>query len=349
MLFSVTDHFMKTARHASFYLASGPETGPLIIFVHGWPELSHSWRHQLRCFAALGFRCVAPDIRGYGRSSNYTTHADYALEHSVDDMLELLAHLGRERAIWVGHDWGSPVVLSLASHHPERCEAIANLCVPYIAGGFAPGHLVALVNRQIYPESTYPAGQWEYQLFYEAHFDRARSIFEADIENTICALFRKGNPAGRGKPSRTAEVRRDNGWFGGADKAPAVPRDPAVITEEDLSIYAAALARTGFFGPDSWYKNSVANTAYAARARDAGKLTLPVLFLHGAYDYTCETIDSRLAEPMRRDCADLTEVIVFSGHWMAQERPIEVNAALARWLAVKVPDAWPTPDTLERV
>ena len=56
--------------HASFYLASGCETGPLIIFIHGWPELSHSWRHQLRCSAALGFRCVVPDMRGYGRSSN---------------------------------------------------------------------------------------------------------------------------------------------------------------------------------------------------------------------------------------------------------------------------------------
>ena len=90
--------------------------------------------------------------------------------------------------------------------------------------------------------------------------------------------------------------------------------------------------------------NSAANTAYAARAGDAGKLTLPVLFLHGAYEFTCETIDSRLAEPMRRDCVDLTEVIVLSGHWMAQERPIEVNAALAKWIAVKMPDAWPTPD-----
>ena len=94
--------------------------------------------------------------------------------------------------------------------------------------------------------------------------------------------------------------------------------------------------------------NSAANTAYAARARDAGKLALPVLFLHGAYHFTCETIDSRLAEPMRRDCADLTEVTVFSGHWMAQERPIEVNAAPAKWIAVKMPDAWPTPDALGR-
>ena len=69
MPFPVTEHFTKSDRHSSFYLACGPETGPLIIFVHGWPELGHSWRHQLRCFAALGFRCVAPDMRGYGRSS----------------------------------------------------------------------------------------------------------------------------------------------------------------------------------------------------------------------------------------------------------------------------------------
>jgi pimeloyl-ACP methyl ester carboxylesterase len=202
--------------------------------------------------------------------------------------------------------------------------------------------LIDLVNRETYPETTYPAGQWEYQLFYEEHFDRACSTFEADIENTVCSLFRKGNPAGRGKPSRTAEVRRDNGWFGGADKAPSVARDPEIISEEDLSIYAASLASVGFFGPDSWYMNAAANTAYAARAKKGGKLTLPVLFLHGAYDYTCETIDSRLAEPMRRDCADLTEVVVPSGHWMAQERPTEVNAALAKWFANKVPDAWQT-------
>jgi pimeloyl-ACP methyl ester carboxylesterase len=107
MLFTVTEHFTKTAQHGSFYLASGPEAGPLIIFIHGWPELSHSWRHQLRCFGALGFHCVAPDMRGYGRSSIYSTHADYALEYSVRDMLDLLAHLGRDRAIWVGHDWAA--------------------------------------------------------------------------------------------------------------------------------------------------------------------------------------------------------------------------------------------------
>ena len=339
--FPVTEHFAESGRHSSFYLACGPETGPLIVFVHGWPELGHSWRHQLRCFAALGFRCVAPDMRGYGRSSVYNIHGDYAVEHSVHDMLDLLVQLGRDRAIWVGHDWGSAVVWGLASHHPERCQAVASLCVPYIPNGFAPANLIPLVNRKTYPESTYPAGQWEYWLFYQEHFDGARATIEANVDTFVRALFRKGDPAGQGNPSFMAEVRRDIGWFGGADEAPSVPCDADVITEQDLSVYVASFTRTGFFGPDSWYMNDAANIAYAAQAKNGGALTLPVLFLHAPYDYTCETMDFRFAEPMRRDCAELTEAVVPSGHWMAQEQSIQVNAALAKWLAAKASDAWP--------
>ena len=67
---------------------------------------------------------------------------------------------------------------------------------------------------------------------------------------------------------------------------------------------------------------------------------MPVLFLHGEYDYTCETVTSRLAEPMRQDCSHLTEVTVASGHWMAQEKPAAVNAALVKWLAKEFPELW---------
>ncbi|MGA8749890.1 MAG: alpha/beta hydrolase [Pseudolabrys sp.] len=341
MIFTIMEHVAKRNNHTSFYLACGAADGPLIIFVHGWPELGHGWRHQLRCLAALGFRCIAPDMRGYGRSSTYSADGDYAIEHSVQDMLDLLVHLGRDRALWVGHDWGSAVVWGLAAHHPERCQAVASLCVPYVANGFSAANLIPIVNRKTYSESTYPAGQWEYWLFYQEHFDRARATFEVDVDSTVRLLFRKGDPAGRGKPSASAEVRRDNGWFGGADKPPSVPRDAGVISEQDLSIYVASFARTGFFGPDSWYMNDAANMAYAARAKNGGALTLPVLFLHAASDYICETVGSDLAEPMRRDCTDLTEAVVPSGHWMAQEQPVQVNAALAKWLAAKAPDAWP--------
>src|SRR5580698_10536055 len=90
MTFPVTEHTVKSARHTTGYLACGAEAAPLLIFVHGWPELSISWRHQLPVFAALGFRCIAPDMRGYGRSSVYTSYQDYALRPSVQDMIELL-------------------------------------------------------------------------------------------------------------------------------------------------------------------------------------------------------------------------------------------------------------------
>jgi pimeloyl-ACP methyl ester carboxylesterase len=341
MTFPVTEHCIRTERHTTFYLACGATDAPAIVFVHGWPELSVSWRHQLPCFAALGFRCIAPDMRGYGRSSVYARHEDYALEHSTRDMLELLDALGRDAAVWVGHDWGSPVVWSIASHFPERCAGIANLCVPYLANGFAPVNFIPYVDRSVYPEDIFPAGQWEYMLFYEEHFAAASAAFEANVGNTVKALFRKGNPAAGGKPSRTALVRRDGGWFGGAGAAPDVPRDLEILTEEDLHRYVAALQRNGFFGPDSWYMNHARNVAFASASVNGGRLEMPVLFLHAAYDYTCETLTSRLAEPMRRHCGDLTEVVVPSGHWMAQEKPAAVNAALARWLAVKLPALWP--------
>jgi pimeloyl-ACP methyl ester carboxylesterase len=340
MPFPVTDNIVKTDRHTTFYLACGAQDAPLMVFVHGWPELSVSWRHQLPCFASLGFRAVAPDMRGYGRSSVYRRHEDYALEHAVADMIELMTALEREKAVWIGHDWGSPVVWSIGSHHPDKCFGVVNLCVPYFAKGFCPANFLPLVDRSTYPEAEFPAGQWEYQLFYEENFDKARRTFEADVANTVKALFRKGRPDGKRKPSRSAQVRKDGGWFGGAASAPYLPIDSDVLTEEDLCRYVSSLRANGFFGPNSWYMNHTRNLQFAARAVDRGRLRMPVLFLHGEHDYTCETMVSQLAEPMRADCEALTEVVVPSGHWMAQEKPAAVNAAIAKWLAIELPAIW---------
>jgi pimeloyl-ACP methyl ester carboxylesterase len=93
---SATEHTAKTNRHTTFYLAAAPENGPLIIFIHGWPELSISWRHQLPALAALGFRAIAPAMRGYGRSSIYPRSSDYGQELIVQDMLDLLDSLGKK-------------------------------------------------------------------------------------------------------------------------------------------------------------------------------------------------------------------------------------------------------------
>lgn len=323
----------ETSRHRTSYLAAGPADGPLIVFVHGWPDLATGWRAQLRAFAALGFRAVAPDMRGYGGSSVPAEREAYAQREIVADMLELLEGLGGEEAIWVGHDWGAPVVWNIASHHPERCRAVAGLSVPYHTLEYGLDALVELVDRDLYPEDEFPVGQWDYMLYYEESFERASAVFEADIEKTVKALFRGGAPEFNGRPAYTAKVRRQGGWFGGHDAAPDLPLDTRVLSPAELPIYVEALTRTGFAGGDAWYVNHMANAAYAVEARDGGRLAMPVLFLVGSDEPTCECIRSRLAEPMKAHCADLTTAVLPSGHWLAQERPHEVNSALVAWLA----------------
>jgi pimeloyl-ACP methyl ester carboxylesterase len=339
---AITEHTLKTARHTTFYLAAGPEDGPLVIFVHGWPELSISWRHQLPTLAALGFRAIAPDMRGYGRSSVYSRHSDYAQQHIVRDMLELIDSLGRAKAVWVGHDWGSPVVWNLASHHPDRCHAVASLCVPYYTIERGLDHPLTLVDRAVYPEGEFPAGQWDYMRYYEENFAQTIAPMDANVYKFMKLIFRKGNPEGEGKPAMTATARRRQGMLG-TSEIPDLPRDNDVVSEEDLSVYVSALERNGFYGPSSWYMNHLANAEYAKTAVNDGYLDMPVLFLNARYDYVCECTHSRLAEPMRTYCRNLTEETIRAGHWLAQEKPVEVNAALVKWLATAVSGAWPRP------
>jgi len=138
------------------------------------------------------------------------------------------------------------------------------------------------------------------------------------------------------------EMRRLNSLVMRAADTNQVPAGGALAVDREgfSAAVTAALERNGFFGPDSWYMNHDRNIAYAAKAVNGGRLSMPVLFLHGAHDLTCDTTGSRLAEPMREYCADLTEVVVQSGHWMAQECPVAVNAALAKWLATKLGGVW---------
>jgi pimeloyl-ACP methyl ester carboxylesterase len=340
----IREHTVSTDSHTTSYLEAGPTDGPLIIFVHGWPELSISWRNQLPVMAALGFRAIAPDMRGYGNSSVYQSQGQYAQELIVNDMLQLLESLGRDHAIWVGHDWGSPVVWNIASHHPDQCTAVASLCLPYytVERGLTP--LIELVDRNVYPEDKYPAGQWEYMLYYEENFEAAIAEMDANVYNTVKLLFRKGDPSGKMKPSATAMTRINGGWFGGAGEAPDLPRDDDVVSEEELRLYSDSLQRNGFSGPGCWYMNHNANAEYSARELNDGYLEMPVLFIAAEYDYTCESIVSRAADPMQKYCRNLTMKTIKSGHWMAQEKPVEVNSILVNWLANNVSDHWPQPE-----
>ena len=111
-------------------LADGPADGPLVLLLHGFPESSRQWRHQLPALAAAGFRAVAPDLRGYGESDK---HGPYDLETLAGDAAGLVAALGRERATVVGHDWGGAVAWGTAHHSPDRVERLVVLNCPHPA------------------------------------------------------------------------------------------------------------------------------------------------------------------------------------------------------------------------
>jgi pimeloyl-ACP methyl ester carboxylesterase len=111
-----------------FALADGPEEGPLVLLLHGFPELSRSWRHQLRALGAAGYRSVAPDLRGYGRSDRA---GPYDLRTLARDSAGLVEVLGRERAAVVGHDWGGAVAWATAVHEPQVVERLAILNCPH--------------------------------------------------------------------------------------------------------------------------------------------------------------------------------------------------------------------------
>ena len=150
-------------------------------------------------------------MRGFGRSSVYTRHEDYAQEQIVADMIELIDALGAEKAIWVGHDWGAEVVWSLARQHPERCHGVATLCVPYLPDGFTAEHAIAWANRTIYPIDKFPAAQWDYFFFYRENFEAARAGQEKNVRAMVKALFRAGSPAGKGSPAGPPRPRQRRG------------------------------------------------------------------------------------------------------------------------------------------
>ena len=197
-----------------------------------------------------------------------------------------------------------------------------------------------MANRDIYPADEFPAAQWDYQLYYLDHFDKVISTFEANVGATIRSIYRGGAPAHVGRISPTATVSRDGGWFNGAGCAPDVPRDERVLNADDERALVNAFTKSGFAGPGYWYVNERQNAAFAASAKQR-HLEMPVLFVHAAYDLVCETVNSRLADPMREHCPNLTEAQLECAHWVMHERPQSVNAVLASWLVRTVPDVWP--------
>lgn len=105
--------------------------GPAILFLHGFPELWYSWRHQMLSLSARGYRAIAPDLRGYGDTDAPSSPASYSVFHIVGDLVGLLDSLGLDRIFLVGHDWGASIAWYFCLFRPDRIKALVNLSVQF--------------------------------------------------------------------------------------------------------------------------------------------------------------------------------------------------------------------------
>lgn len=297
-------------------------TGPLVVLLHGFPESWHSWRHQFAPLAAAGFRVVAPDQRGYGRSDHPEDVDAYSILHLVGDVIGLIHALGEKQAFVVGHDWGAPVAWHTALLRPDVVRGVAGLSVPPPFRGEHPP-LEAMQERF--------GGR-----FYWNYFNRpgvADAEFAKDARTALRKLFycASGDAPGAGRPEQALVTDPAQGWL--ADMT-----DPEVLpdwlTEQDLDELTENYAK-GFTGALNWYRNLDRNWELTA-AWHGAVVGPPALYMYGdrdlvpAFPGALELI-AKLPELMpnlRREPI----VLPGCGHWTQQERPEEVNAALVEFL-----------------
>ncbi|WGR92127.1 alpha/beta hydrolase [Bradyrhizobium sp. ISRA443] len=289
--------------------------GPLVVLCHGWPELSYSWRHQLEALAASGFRAVAPDMRGFGRTSAPADISAYTIFDTVGDMVALVAALGEKQAMIVGHDWGAPVAWHAALFRPDIFTKVAGLSVPPPFRGR---------GRPL--ETLRQSGITNFYWQYFQPPGVAEAEFERDIASTMRLIL------GRGVSDPSSMfVDEAKGFLGNLPSGTPLPN---WLTEADIAEFAAGYAVSGFRGGLNWYRNLDRNWELTAPWQDA-QIRQPSLFIAGSNDSVITgLIGAKRVADMERVLPNLKLKLFIegAGHWIQQERPDEVNQALIAFL-----------------
>jgi pimeloyl-ACP methyl ester carboxylesterase len=302
-------------------LEAGPDDGPVIILAHGFPESSWSWRHQLPVLAEAGWHAIAPDQRGYGRSSRPTEVEAYGSHHLSADLLGLLDETGQAEGVFVGHDWGALLVWDLVRLYPDRVRAVVGVSVPFIEWPAPPTTLF----RQVYGD----------RFFYILYFQTvglAEGEMGADPRSALRRILWSASAAGADRPPPDLPAE-GTGFVEamGVDDWPA--ELPDWLTAEDLDRYTDAFEASGFFGPVSYYRNMDANHE-RMKSIPASVISMPSFFIAGELD----GVIRRDRNGVNRMAATLPNfkgsvLIPGVGHWTQQEAPKEFNDALMGFLA----------------
>ena len=309
-------HRMIAANGINIHIAEQGQ-GPVVLLLHGFPELWYSWRHQLLALADAGYHAVAPDVRGYGRTDAPEAIESYTMLNLTADAVGVLDALGAERAVVVGHDWGAPIAWHCALLYPDRFSAVVALSVPYTPRSRTPP-IQAL--KQIFADN----------FFYILYFQEP-GIAEAELEVDVRRSVRMVLYAWSGSaPKGTAFMPKPKSarLFEGM---PGPERLPPWLAEADLDYYVGEFERTGFRGGLNRYRNMDRDWEELAHLAGA-KVQQPALFITGEND---PVLGFTRMDALKTHVPNLREVVMLPGcgHWTQQERPSEVNQRLIEFLA----------------
>lgn len=299
---------------------AGEEGAPLILCVHGWPELWYSWRHQMAFFTERGYRVAAMDVRGYGESSKPDAIEAYTLKQLAGDVVAVAKALSPEPVILFGHDWGAPIAYNTALLYPDAIRAVAGLSVP-----FTPWSETSLL--------TLMASIYEDRFFYINYFQKPL-VPEQELEEDIGVSLRKIYHAFSGNSPSDDWLKPKSLDRGLLDHMLDPKPFPDWLSQEDMQVYIDAFASGGFTGPLNRYRAVELDHADFSDYRNR-HLPMPVCFIGGELDAIRDYVPGvdGYANP-GAGCDDFrgTTLISGAGHWLQQEAPDETNSALLRFL-----------------
>jgi pimeloyl-ACP methyl ester carboxylesterase len=298
--------------------------GPLVLLVHGFPESWYSWRHQLPAIAEAGFRAVAIDVRGYGRSSKPLDIEAYGMVQHVADNVGVVEALGEKTAIVVGHDWGSPIAAHSALLRPDVFTAVALLSVAYSPLG----------SRRPTESFAAMAAASDDEEFYISYFQEpglAEAEIELDVRSWLLGFYftASGDNVPRADGRTMATVPRGRML---RDRFVVPDALPTWLTEDDLAFYTGEFERTGFRGPLNRYRNVDRDWVDLTAWRRA-PITLPALFVGGEKDGPTIWGAGAIARyPETLPHLRGIHILPGCGHWIQQERPHELNELFTGFL-----------------
>lgn len=344
---------------------AGPST-PTVLLLHGFPELAYSWRHQMLALAQAGFHVVAPDQRGYGRTTgcSATVEADaraFRMDNLVHDVLGLLRVLGRTSVhAVVGHDFGSHVAAWCAVIRPDVFRSLAMLATPFAGpAAWKPGPATAAHVRAqklvaaLAGLSGLARPRKHYQLYYAGpHANAEMHGAQQGIREFLRGYYHLKSAQGATErpaplPDFSAEslallptyyvMDADMGMSDTVAHAlRQCPQDAgAWLPAASLDVYATEFDRTGFQGGLLWYRAATSHALQQGLQLYAGlTVDVPSCFIAGDMDWGVHMLPGAL-EAMQADACTRcvsTRFIAHAGHWVQQEQPDAVNAALIDFL-----------------